>query len=113
MLRRRWFPWIVFAATLLSAGPLALLLYFNAPKPGDPGVTCGGIGFGEVPCGWDAVGLVFLLTLAPFVVVLAAVLLLSEFFGPRLTPARSILALIGLALPWIGVVVLLAVGVFE
>jgi hypothetical protein len=40
------------------------------PQPGDP-VNCGGVGFGETPCGWDAVGLTFL------------------FLGPPSSPSSS------------------------
>jgi hypothetical protein len=105
VLRWRWFPWLVFAATILSGGPLALVLYAVVPHPGDA-VNCGGIGFGEVPCGWDAVGLIYIFFAIPFALGFATLLALSEVLGPRATFARSIGALVVMGLPWLGVVYL-------
>ena len=100
MTRRRWFPWAVFATTLVSAAPLAPLIYLGVPKEGGT-ANCGGIGFGETPCGWNAVGLTLILLGVPYALLIAVVLGLSELLGGAGTRARSVIALVGLAIPWL------------
>jgi hypothetical protein len=110
VLRRRWFPWLIFGATLVSAAPLAPLMYLVAPKSSET-PNCGGIGWGEVPCGWDSVALTFVFAGVPYAFGLALVLGISEGIGQRATFARSILALTGLAIPWLLVFVVLVLEI--
>jgi hypothetical protein len=85
----------------VSLGPLALVLYAGSPKPGDYGHNCGGIGFGEVPCGWDAVAFTFIFLGVPYAVIYAGVVGSSELLGGRFTLGRSIIALVGASVPWV------------
>ncbi len=102
--RPRWVPWAIVGVALLSAIPLAWVLYLLAPQPGDP-VNCGGIGFGETPCGWDSVGLTYLFLGVPFLAAVLLLLLLLEVAGPRTHAVRVGVALFFGIVPWASVAV--------
>ena len=93
-------PWAILGAAVLSSIPLAFVLYLTAPQPGNRGVNCGGIGFGESPCGWDAVGLSYIILGIPFLAIVLITLLLLEAAGPRAQRARIGLCTLAIVIPW-------------
>lgn len=97
--RRRWAPWAVLGLGALSAVPLALVFRAAAPEPGDRGINCGGIGFGESPCGWDAVGFFYAVIGVPYALTVVVVLGLLELGGRRLHALRLGLAVLAALLP--------------
>ncbi|HSH58255.1 MAG TPA: hypothetical protein VK988_01185 [Acidimicrobiales bacterium] len=99
---------MVLAGALLSWIPLAFVAYLLSPQPGDP-VNCGGIGFGETLCGWDAVGFTFLYVGPPFFLIVLTALTALTLAGPRAQLARVAVSLTALVLPW-GLAVISAVG---
>ena len=95
---RRWTPWLLYLATLLSALPLGAIIARESPQP--PG-ACSGIGFGCSLYGWDAAGFALLFLGVPYAVGLAVVLGLLHLVPRRLGFIHVGMAAIGLAVPWI------------
>src|SRR5688500_6623459 len=108
--QRRMAPWAIAGAALVLAAPLAFYMKLAAPEPGDA-VNCGGIGFGEEPCGWDAVTLTFVVFGVPYLVAGAGVLALLELLpGRRGQLVRVTAATLFLVAPWCFVTLVLLSG---
>lgn len=97
---RRGAPWAIFVLALCAWVPLAFVWYAVGPQPGDAGINCGGIGWGEQPCGWDAVGLLYFLFGIPFAGASLLLLTLLELFGTRAHRARLAVSIFFLVAPW-------------
>ena len=98
--RRRWAPWAILAGGALATGPLAFVYRLAAPEPGDAGINCGGIGFGESPCGWDAVGLFYAFVGIPYALGVLTIVGLLELGGLKTHMARLGLASVAAVIPW-------------
>lgn len=96
--RRRGTAWTLYLLTLLSALPLAALLAAANPMPEG---ACSGIGFGCSLYGWDAAGFALLVLGVPYAVGLAVVIGLLCLLPDRLAVVVTIVAGIGLAVPWV------------
>lgn len=98
---RRLAPWLLFAATLLSALPLGAIVAASLPaSPGD----CEGIGFGCSLHGWNAAKFALLVLGIPYALALFVLLsLLSLGRSPGWLIAQTVVALTGLAVPWAAV----------
>lgn len=91
-------PWAVYAATLLSALPLAAVVAVTNPQPEG---ACSGIGFGCSLYGWDAAAFLLIFLGLPYIVGLAVLLGLLALLPPRLAAVRTGVAWTGLAVPWV------------
>lgn len=90
-------PWVLYLLTLASALPLGAVVAAAHPRsPGD----CEGIGFGCRLYGWDVAGFLLLVLGTPYALALGAVLGLLTL-SPRLLPLQTLVALAGLAAPWV------------
>ena len=105
--RRRWAPWAILGVGAVLTGPLAFVFRAASPEPGDPGINCGGIGFGDTPCGWDAVGLFYALIGVPYALIAVAALGVLELGGQRVHSVRLVLAVIAALTPWLAAIAVL------
>lgn len=80
--------------------PLAFVWYAMRPEPSDRGGSCGGAGWGETSCGWDAVGLAHAFFGVPFAAGCLLTLAALELFGARAQMARVGVSLVFLVAPW-------------
>ena len=99
--RPRTAAWILYLLTLVSALPLAAVVAATNPMPEG---ACSGIGFGCSLYGWDAAGFALLLLGVPYALGLAAVLGVLSLLPERFAGIVTIVAGLGLAIPWILVV---------
>lgn len=101
--RPRALAWTLYALTLASVLPLAPI-YAGANEM--PEGACSGIGWGCSLYGWDAVGFALLIVGIPYALGLALLLGVLCLLPDRIAPIVTVVAAIGLAVPW--VLVLLA-----
>jgi hypothetical protein len=99
-------PWVLYLLTLASAYPLGAVITHSLPQPEG---SCSGIGFGCSLYGWDAAQFFLLMFGLPYAAVLAIVLGLLGFLPDRWRPAQTVVAAVGLAVPW-ALVVAIAAG---
>ena len=99
--RPRTTAWTLYLLTLLSALPLAAIL---ADANQMPAGGCSGIGFGCSLYGWDAAGFLLLIIGIPYALGLAAVLGVLSLLSDRRAPIATVVAGVGLAIPWMFVV---------
>lgn len=85
---------------LCAWAPLAFVWSAVGPQPGDPGINCGGMGWGEMPCGWDAVGIAYLVIGVPFAAGSVAALTMLEILGARAQSARLAVSVLFSTVPW-------------
>lgn len=88
------------ALALCAWLPLAFVWYALGPQRGDTGINCGGIGWGETPCGWDAVGLAYAFFGIPFAGACLVLLAALELLGARAQMARLGVSVLFLVVPW-------------
>ena len=102
--RTPWFPWLIYAAAMVSLLPIGAVLAVTNPMPEG---ACSGIGWGCSLYGWDAVALGMVIFGAPYAVLFAivlGVLTLPAFRHPAVATAT---AAVGFAVPWVFMLVVL------
>ncbi len=97
-IRRSLVPWIVYAATIASALPLAALIAWATPMPSG---ACSGIGFGCSLYEWDAAAFMLIFLGVPYAVIVGLVLAVLSL--TKLIRAAEVVAWLGLAIPWMAV----------
>jgi hypothetical protein len=96
--RPRTSAWTLYLLTLVSAIPLAAIVAASNPMPEG---GCSGIGFGCSLYGWDAAGFVLLIVGVPYALGLALVLGVLSLVTDRRSTVTTIVATVGLAVPWL------------
>ena len=95
-------PWVACGLTVLSGLPIGAILAADNPKPAG---SCSGIGFGCSLYGWDLARFALLFAGLPYVILLLVMVALTGLLPGRWRIAQVVVALAGLALPWVVVLI--------